>query len=182
MLDREIGVLTSDGPITAHIGVDATGRAHWLSRTLDIARHRHAPRLLARYGYAGGECNARDEAPALVADAEGWTWTARVRPNVSQWTRVAFDGEQADVAWMPEELRGLEPLGPASGADVTWRIADRVAAPGWFIVGDAAAILDPTSSHGVLKALMSGRMAGHLIAPVIRGEVPADEAAVAYQD
>ena len=43
----------------------------------------------------------------------------------------------------------------------TWRMAERMAGAGWFIVGDAAATLDPTSSHGVLKALLSGMTAGH---------------------
>lgn len=175
------GVETTDGPVTARVVVDATGRARWLGRALGIASRAHSPRLLARYGYARGVCPARADAPALVADAEGWTWTARVRPDVYQWTRVAFDGSQADASWMPAEFRDLRPLGPSRGADVTWRLSERVAAPGWFMVGDAAATLDPTSSHGVLKALMSGMMAGHLIAPVVRGEAPAQAAAAAYQ-
>lgn len=180
-LDDGTGVATTDGPVTARVVVDATGRARWLGRALDVASRTHSPRLLARYGYARGECAARADAPALVADAEGWTWTARVRPDVYGWTRVAFGGEQTGASWVPAELSGLQPLGPARGADVTWRLSERVAAPGWFMVGDAAATLDPTSSHGVLKALMSGMMAGHLIAPVVRGRVPAAEAAAAYQ-
>ena len=175
------GVETTTGPIRANVLIDATGRARWLGRALDISSAPHSPRLLARYGYAQGACPARDNAPALVADSKGWTWTARVRPDVYQWTRVAFDGEPTNASWLPEEFRELQPLGPAKGADVTWRLAERVAAPGWFMIGDAAATLDPTSSHGVLKALMSGMMAGHLIAPVVRGEVPAAEAAQAYQ-
>lgn len=175
------GVATTDGPVTARVVVDATGRARWLGRALGIASHPQSPRLLARYGYARGVCPARADAPALVADADGWTWTARVRPDVYGWTRVAFDGGQTDASWMPAELRDLRPLGPTRGADVTWRLSDRVAAPGWFMVGDAAATLDPTSSHGVLKALMSGMMAGHLVAPVVRGEAPAEEAAAAYR-
>ncbi|HEX6040991.1 NAD(P)/FAD-dependent oxidoreductase, partial [Longimicrobium sp.] len=161
--------------------VDATGRARWLGRALGIGSRPCSPRLLARYGYAEGACPARADAPALEADAEGWTWTARVRPDVYGWTRVAFNGDRTDASWMPAELRALRPMGPARGADVTWRISERVAAPGWFMVGDAAATLDPTSSHGVLKALMSGMMAGHLVAPVIHGGVPAAEAAAAYQ-
>jgi flavin-dependent dehydrogenase len=49
------------------------------------------------------------------------------------------------------------------GADVTWRIISPAAGPGFFLVGDAVAVLDPASSHGVLKALMTGMMAAHLI-------------------
>ena len=74
------------------------------------------------------------------------------------------------------------PLGPERGADVTWRMAERTAGAGWFMVGDAAATLDPTSSHGVLKALLSGMTAGHLIAASLTGKAPADEIAAAYHD
>jgi flavin-dependent dehydrogenase len=87
-----------------------------------------------------------------------------------------------DVDWMPEEFRGLTILKRARGADVTWRMAREAAGDGWFMVGDAAATLDPTSSHGVLKAIMSGMMAGHLISAVLTGRAPEDEAAQAYRE
>jgi flavin-dependent dehydrogenase len=86
-----------------------------------------------------------------------------------------------DAAWLPDELSDLAPLGPSRGADVTWRIADRAASNGWFMVGDAAAVLDPTSSHGVLKAMLSGIAAAHLIGGVISGPLPPAGAAAAYQ-
>ncbi len=56
------------------------------------------------------------------------------------------------------------------------------AGPGWFMAGDAAATLDPTSSHGVLKAIMSGTAAGHLIAAVLDGRAPAEATAGAYRE
>lgn len=174
-------VETTDGVVAARVKVDATGRARWLGRALGVAAEPRSPRLFARYGYVEGECPPRDDAPALVANAEGWTWTARVRPGLYQWTRVSLDGEQTPADWLPDEFAGMARRGPARGADVTWRMAERVADDGWFMVGDAAAILDPTSSHGVLKALMSGMMAGHLITAVVQGRAPATGAAAAYQ-
>lgn len=174
-------VRTADGLVAARVKVDATGRARWLGRALGVEAAPRSARLFARYGYVEGECPPRDDAPALVADAEGWTWTARVRPRLYQWTRVSLDGEQTPADWLPDEFAGMARRGPARGADVTWRIAERVADAGWFMVGDAAAILDPTSSHGVLKALMSGMMAGHLITAIVQGRAPAGEAAAAYQ-
>jgi len=173
-------VETTDGVVAARVKVDATGRARWLGRALRVAAEPRSPRLFARYGYVEGECPPRDDAPALVADAEGWTWTACVRPRLYQWTRVGFDGEQTAADWLPDEFTGMARCGPARGADVTWRIAERVADADWFMVGDAAAILDPTSSHGVLKALMSGMMAGHLITAIVQERAPAHEAAAAY--
>jgi flavin-dependent dehydrogenase len=61
-------------------------------------------------------------------------------------------------------------------------MADEAAGPGWFMVGDAAATLDPTSSHGVLKAIISGMTAGHLIAAVLGGRTPAEATAAAYHE
>ena len=174
-------VATGAGLIRARIVVDATGMARWLGRALGVESPARSPRLLARYGYVSGSCPARHGAPALVGDATGWTWTALIRPGTYQWTRVSF-GERPPADWLPEEFRGLEPLGPSRGADVTWRMATRTADAGWYLVGDAALTLDPTSSHGVLRALMSGMMAGHLIAAVLRGKMVPDAAAAAYHD
>lgn len=173
------GVITSDGPIMARLVLDATGVSRWLSRTRGIRHPTRSPKLFARYGYMTGECPARDEAPALVGDARGWTWTARVGSGLYNWTRVDFAGP-TDTAWLPEEFRGLKARGGSRGADVTWRLAAPAAGPGWFLIGDAAMILDPTSSHGVQRAIMSGMMAAHLAAPVLRRDIPADEAAAAY--
>jgi flavin-dependent dehydrogenase len=54
------------------------------------------------------------------------------------------------------------------------------AGPGYFLVGDAAAVLDPASSHGVLNALMSGMMAGHVITQILRYGHPEQPAQRAY--
>lgn len=175
------GVAADFGDVAARMVVDATGRRRWLAGLLGIDSPARSPRLLARYGYAEGSCRARDDAPALVGDRFGWSWTARVRPGVYQWTRLCLNGTP-NGGWVPAELRDLRATAPPRGADVTWRMADEAARAGWFMVGDAAATLDPTSSHGVLKALMSGMMAGHLIAAVLDGKAPAAEAAQAYQD
>jgi flavin-dependent dehydrogenase len=174
-------VRTGEGELTARMLVDATGAARWLARVLDIACPPRSPQLIARYGYVEGDCPARDEAPALVGDALGWTWTAKVRPRVYQWTRLTLGGARPGPDWAPQELDGLTPCGGARGADVTWRMAEQVAGPGWMMVGDAAATLDPASSHGVLRALVSGMTAAHLIQAALSGAAPAHEAAAAYQ-
>jgi flavin-dependent dehydrogenase len=172
------GVETASGSVAARVVVDATGAARWLGRALGLQTTTHSPPLVARYGYAEGSCPERDDAPLLVGDASGWTWSARVRPGTYQWTSVRF-GSRA-VGEAPAELRILRPLGPERGADVTWRMAERMAGAGWFIVGDAGATLDPTSSHGVLKALLSGMTAGHLIAASLANKAPAIEISNAY--
>jgi flavin-dependent dehydrogenase len=173
------GVRTTAGAITTRVVVDASGAARWLGRALNLTSPARSPRLIARYGYMEGSCPIYDDAPSLVGDASGWTWTALVRPKLYQWTRVSFGG-QPRSDWTPQQLAGLTPRARSRGADVTWRMASEAAGPGWFMVGDAAAMLDPTSSHGVLKAIMTGMTAGHLIAAVLDGRAPPEEAGAAY--
>lgn len=177
---RVAGIDTEKGPVRARVVVDATGRAGWLSRRLGVAPVASGPRLLARYGYRQGSCPARDDVPSLIGLANGWQWTARVRPGVYQWLRVMQGDCRNNVDEIPSELVALAPLGPTRGADVSWRIGESVAGPGWFSVGDAAAMLDPASARGVLKALLSGLGAGHLIAAALRGRLTHDEATRAY--
>ena len=73
-----------------------------------------------------------------------------------------------------------EPVARTRGANVTWRIVSRPAGPGYICVGDAAAVLDPASSHGVLKGLMSGMMAVHVIARAESGTASNAAATEAY--
>ncbi len=160
---RVVGVETSQGTLRASKVVDASGYRHWLARQLGLQIHQHSPRLIAYYGYATGECPKRDDSPAIVADSDGWTWTARVRSGFYQWTRLSLIGEKVKKDWLPEEFQDLTIHEKMLAADVTWRIVSQPAGYGYFIVGDAAAVLDPASSHGVLKAIMSGMWAGHLI-------------------
>ena len=175
---RVAGLETSEGSVSSAFVIDAAGGSHWLARQLGLSIERWSPPLVARFGYFEGECPARDEAPAIVADNNGWTWTARVKKNTYQWTRLAFQKEAGQTT--PPEFEMLKPLGPVQGADVTWRVVSRSAGPGYFFAGDAAAVLDPASSHGALRAMMSGIMAGHQIAQVMLHNASEARVAAAY--
>jgi flavin-dependent dehydrogenase len=192
---RVAGVETSAQPMTASFVVDAAGDRHWLARHLGLEIKKYSQRLTARYGYVEGACAARDDAPEIVSDARGWTWTARVRPHLYQWTRLSLlddaggdvgggevgdEAEQAGREWLPAEFRTLKRRGASRGADVTWRMVARPAGAGYFLVGDAAAVLDPASSHGVLKAITSGIMSAHYIAHIFGRRVTEREAAERY--
>jgi flavin-dependent dehydrogenase len=177
-----VGVETDAGPVHARVVVDAGGGSHWLARHLDLPRVEVSPRLVATYGYVKDAGEAEEDEPRIVADDAGWTWTARVRPGVRQWTRLTFDGRPVPGERRPPELRGCEPLGRERGAEVTWRRVVAPAGPGYVLVGDAAAVLDPASSHGVLRALMSGMMAGHAIVRAASGALPWDAACAGYSE
>jgi len=176
---------TTGTKLHARFVVDAAGGRHWLARRHALTIERHSPRLIARYGYVDGACPGRDQAPSLVADPDGWSWTARVRPRRYAWTRLSLRESKGKRHLLPpEELRGngLRPWGKVRGADVSWRVVVPAAGSGYFLVGDAAAVLDPASSHGVLKAIMSGMMAAHLVTRVAHHDASESLAAQMYSD
>ncbi len=178
--NRIAGVTTADGQLSARWVIDAAGGGHWLARQLRLAVEKFSPQLIARHGYVRGSYPSRDEAPLIKADATGWTWIARVGPDLYQWTRLVTVGPQPSRDWVPPELAELAREGTPRATDVTWRKVAPVAGLGYFMVGDAAATLDPAASHGVLKGLMSGMMAAHLIEAMHRGE-PESRALPAYE-
>lgn len=180
--NRIIGVTTSQEEIHATWLIDSTGRQHWLARRLKLSINTYSPKLITRYGYVTGKCPSRDEAPAIIADLEGWTWTAKVRKNVYQWTRLTFEESlKWDKEWLPPEFKDMQRQGKTFGADMTWRRVSISAGPGYWIVGDSASVLDPASSHGVLKAIMSGLMAGNCIIEIANSRVSESFAIDAYR-
>ena len=67
------------------------------------------------------------------------------------------------------------------GADVTWRFVPECAGAGYFLCGDAAAVLDPAASSGVARALASGLMAADMIIQVTNGAMDSNAAAATYR-
>ncbi|HYO66120.1 MAG TPA: FAD-dependent monooxygenase [Archangium sp.] len=178
---RVVGVETSRGLEHGRFLLDASGRGHWFTRKHGLARHVDSPFLLARYGYVHGHFVELDENPSLRWEPEGWEWIARVRPGLYAWTRLSLQGDARTRPDVPLALSTGRPTGAPRGADVTWSRVEAPAGEGYFIAGDAAAVVDPASSQGVLRALMQGMMAAHLITACVKGTVPELEAARYYR-
>ena len=161
-------VVTSKGSKLSTYVIDATGGQHWLARQLCLKINNYTPSLIAYYGYREGELKIWEDSPLLTADNQGWTWIAQIKksPSIYQWTRLFFEKSYGNKNFVPEELREMKKIGLTYCADVTWRIVSEPSGKGYFIVGDSVSVLDPLSSHGVIKAVMSGMMAGHLISKI----------------
>ena len=176
-----MGLDTEQGPVHARYFLDASGRSQWLMRKLGLRSLQHSPKFRVRYGYV----TCPDEPgsfdiPLMHLGSDGWTWIARVRTDRCAWVRMRFDGVDPGSDWRPPQLADFYPVGPSKGEDMTWRISEQLAAERWFLMGDAAAVLDPASSHGVLRALMSGMQVAHVIAASVRGAISDVVAAKLY--
>lgn len=176
-----VGVETEAGKLESTFVIDAAGRGNWLARHLNLEIQTRSPRLIAHFAYMEGQCPARDDNPGFFVDQTGWTWTARVRPGLYNWTRLNVEDNSIDQNFSPTEFASLRKVGRVQTADVTWRLVPQCAGDGYFLCGDAAAVLDPTSSHGVVKAIMSGAHAADMIVQIARGEIAAPEAAAAFR-
>ncbi|MDQ6768859.1 MAG: tryptophan 7-halogenase [Gemmatimonadota bacterium] len=177
---RVWGVDTDVGQVHAAVVVDATGRSGWLARSLHLKRTVASPRLLIQYGYESVCAAERHDDPMLSANELGWTWLSMVRRGVLQWMRLVICASGREIRTASPPTRTFEHFRESKGADVTWRFVPKTAGPGYFIAGDAGSVSDPSSSHGVLHALLSGALAGSLGARIVRGVAPPSRLAVLY--
>lgn len=157
------GVKTSEDVISSSFLIDATGSQHWIAKNLDIPMHVYSPALYTYYGYAKGSCNNCDQNPLIRSVDDGWIWIAQINSNLYQWVRLHFTNKFLHKHWLPEEFVGLKQVRLTRRKDVTWKIISKPADLNYYVVGDSCSILDPASSHGVLRAIMSGMMASHMI-------------------
>jgi flavin-dependent dehydrogenase len=155
---RVAGVRRAGEMLRARWTLDATGRAASLAEAVGLTAAPCSPPLFARFGWADGP--GRLTHPQLTATGDGWRWQAPIEIGRLAWARLSIGAGRG-------------------GLDLRWR-RRTAATPGLLMVGDAAALLDPASSHGVLRALMTGMMAAHLAGREIGGGLGEREAIARY--
>ncbi|MDJ0712988.1 MAG: FAD-dependent oxidoreductase [Prochloraceae cyanobacterium] len=146
--NRVTGVMVDGNYFHATWTVDATGRSAWLARELKLPAIICSPPLGVRFGWRNEEIAGFEGQPSLAFRFDGWDWQAPLAGNQTAWVELRI-GELGE--------------GSPGGVNLTWQWRSECAGPGFFLLGDAAATLDPSSSHGVLTALMSGIFFGHLV-------------------
>jgi flavin-dependent dehydrogenase len=141
--------------------------SHWLARTRSDPITFLSPPLVVWYGWATSDFASRFAAPILTINNAGWTWIAQVDKKLCAWNRLSFIGDKQRLK-KPPMLEGFDNVGRERGADVTWRTVAAHAGEGFFRVGDAGAVLDPGSSHGVFRALITGITAARCSTRILR--------------
>jgi flavin-dependent dehydrogenase len=160
---RGVEVITGLGDFDVRVVVDGTGRNRFVARRWGLKVETLSRPLVAWYGYRSGDCTTRRANPLFAHTRDGWDWIARVRSDLYQWISLRFAEGKPRFTGVPPEVRELQETGCPRAADVTWRFVPECASPRHFLVGDAAAVLDPSSSHGIVRALASGILAASCI-------------------
>ena len=163
-----IGIKTAAESVISRLVIDASGSSHWLARARGDLIECASPQLIAWYGWARSRKASDFVRPIFTTNAAEWSWIAQVDDGLCAWVRLNFGPARAGRLAPPRQLKGFKQLSRARGADVTWRIVARQGGEGFLYVGDAAAVLDPASSHGVVRALLTGMAAAQHAVRVIR--------------
>jgi flavin-dependent dehydrogenase len=163
---------SDSGQLRSSVVIDATGRRRCVVEQLGGETVSCSPLIIARYGYRAGDAPCLSDRPVFTTKPDGWQWIARVRPGLIQWIRAYHHFDHPICDDVPQSLRHLPESAPTRSVDVSWRVLREPAGRGFFAVGDAAAVLDPSSSHGVLHALSSGMMAAHCIQAILLRNAP----------
>jgi flavin-dependent dehydrogenase len=174
---RVNGVVCKGREIRARWVFDATGQRAWLARKLSLRADRPGPLLRARFGWKEGGDRCLEGQPLFRQRKGGWEWFAPLGDDRTAWVtldRTPEHGTERSTGDHPDRQA-------ATGLDMTWRLHPSCAGPGYFLLGDAAVLLDPASSNGVLRALMSGMLAADLVAQVLSGKEE-EAASQAYVD
>lgn len=150
--DRIAGVRTPEADLISPWLFDASGSGAWLAEALDIAVEPLSAPVHCRFGWDDGEPAELDGQPCFIQDRDHWRWVAPLGDGSTAWVEACMDSATFE-----------------GGMDVTWRRRRPVARPGYFLVGDAAMTLDPSTSGGVLRAMMSGIFAADCVLRIRQG-------------
>jgi flavin-dependent dehydrogenase len=190
-----VEVTTDSGTIRARWMIDASGQASALGREFGTRRYHSFLRNVAYFDHFEGVQRPSGESQGcfgLTILDEGWFWLI---PLDETRTSVGFVARESlhrnlDVApedrfwWAVERTpvlaeRMSNARGPSTNrviSDFTYR-CDPFAGPGFFLVGDAAAFLDPVWSTGLTMGLLSAEQAAAGVINMSKGARPAKECA-----
>lgn len=193
--DDGVRVMTDRGEVRARWMIDASGQASVLGREFGTRRYHSFLRNVAYFDHYEGVVRPSGEAAgcfALTVMDEGWFWLIPLDDTRTSIGFVARESLHRTLAVPPEERlwwaiertpimaeRMAGARGPSQNrviADFTYR-CDPFAGPGFFLVGDAAAFLDPVWSTGVTLGLLAAEQAAAGVVRLSRGASPATERA-----
>ena len=195
LAEGDVAVETAGGEggdrIMARVVIDASGQSTLVAKHLGIRRMLPEHRKIAYFQHFQGverRAGATAGDPTMVMCAEGWFWIIPIderRDSIG----LVMDADAARRVGVPAD-RMLEwgiarcpllrrrtaaadrPAGNVVCADFSYR-CEPFSGPGYFLVGDAAAFLDPIFSTGVCLGMMSAVEAARGVIAMLRhGESP----------
>lgn len=178
---NRMNIYTAMGNVECDFIIDAGGPSHFLAQRLGLKIEEYSPTLIAYYGYFKGNYK-KHKLPLIHATDDGWLWIAKINDNLYQWTELYFTKKPISNISYSKEIIDFNHISSIKGANVTWRKVNQLANRGFFIIGDAALVLDPSSSHGIIRGIMSGIQVSHLINEIYNNKISVSNASFNYNN
>jgi flavin-dependent dehydrogenase len=171
--------------IRAKYLVDASGRDTLLGNALKLKRKNDAHQSAAIFAhFRGVEARPGEDAGniSIYNFAHGWCWFIPLKDGVMSVGCVCWPeylkqrrgrNEEfllATLQMMPDAWRRMANAQMVSDVRVTGNYSytcERMVGPGWVMVGDAYAFVDPVFSSGVYLAMQSGRQAAAMVGAIL---------------
>lgn len=151
---RIIGAVVKKRAYYSKYLIDGSGHNHWLAKKLGKKICFHSEQLIVRYCYFNPRMTGGN--PRFRYSSKGWTW---ITPLTSEnWAYVELLKGNCLSSWKLSKDISVNLTSKIFGRDVTWRMVEEPSGPGFFISGDACAVLDPSFGKGVLSAIYSGML------------------------
>jgi menaquinone-9 beta-reductase len=150
--------------------IGADGARSTVARLLGVERAVRYPRRLGLVAHYEGIHDLRDHGEMHVggglyvgrAPTPGGELNVGTALPLHDGARPAAERFADAIASLPEvdrRLAGSARISPIRGAAPIGHRVDRVAGPGWLLIGDAAGFVDPFTGEGIHRALRSARAA-----------------------
>lgn len=184
----------------ARFRVDATGRAGVLARPHGGRRYESGHRTVALVGTwrRDGAWPVPDPTHTLLESyGDGWAWSVpladgsralavMVDPATTALTRGdgprgVYLSEITKTERFAAIFRGASLVSGPTGWDASMYLADHLSGPDWLLAGDAGSFVDPLSSAGVRKAMVSGWQSAVVINTVLDRPAMRDQAFSAFE-
>lgn len=185
--DGAVAVRTAAERIDARWLLDASGGGTVLGRHLGTRRLDRKLRKVAYFGHFTGVARRSGVLagyPTIVMCEEGWFWLIPIDPSRTsiglvmdeRWARRAPAGPRQMLRWgigaCPEMARRCEQAQYPDENRVTSNFSYTCrpyAGPGYFLLGDAAAFVDPIFSTGVCLGMMGAERVADEILALLEG-------------
>jgi FADH2-dependent halogenase len=184
--------------VRSNFVVDASGRVGKIANHLKLRKMNPRLQMVAVYKHFSNLDESKN--PGVEGDIqignheEGWVWAIPIHRDVISIGAVTtkaifqkttpeelFERHHVIVPRIRQRLEGAKPIGGVTVESDFCYHSERVAGPGYFMVGDSGAFVDPIFSAGVYLGMVSGAKAAEAICKILAGEEP-EEAAYTYYE
>ncbi len=190
--DGDVRVETDAGEqVSARWLFDASGQStvvgrHLGTRAAPTERHLQKVAYFAHFEHVKRNAGREEGHPLIVMCDEGWFWLIPINSQVTS-IGLVLDAAVARSTGVPADRmlnwgmsrcplvldRCERATGPATNetiANFSYR-CDPFAGPGYFLLGDAAAFVDPIFSTGVCLGMMQARHAADHVRDLLAGRI-----------